>query len=221
MTPLQPQVFDLLEYLIRNRTRVVSKDDLMVAVWGGRIVSESALTTRINAARAAIGDSGEAQRLIRTLPRKGVRFVAQVNEDQPLEALVKAVAADWLVAREAEPKLPLPDRPSVAVLPFENLSGDPEQEYFSDGMVDDIITGLSRIKWLFVIARNSSFIYKGRAAEVKQVEANSVCVTCSKAVCARWGSRINGQLIDTATGAHVWAERYDRMFDDIFAFRMR
>jgi len=153
---ITPQVFDLLEYLIRNRERVVSKDDLINAIWNGRIVSDAALTTRLNSARAALGDSGEEQRLIKTLPRKGFRFVGAVREERaPATAL--------------KPALALPDKPSIAVLPFENMSGDPEQEYFADGMVEEIITALSRFKSLFVIARNSSFTFKGKAVDIKEV----------------------------------------------------
>ena len=130
---VEPKVFDLLVHLAGNRERVVSKDDLIVAVWNGRIVSESALTSCINAARAAIGDSGEVQRLIKTLPRKGIRFVGLVREEVgPTRAAAASVSA---------PHLP-PDKPSIAVLPFANLSGDPEQDYFTDGIVEDIITGL-------------------------------------------------------------------------------
>ena len=162
---IAPQVFDLLDYLIRNRERVVTKDDLINAIWNGRIVSEAALTTRLNAARTAISDSGEAQRLIKTLPRKGFRFVGQVVEAAKAELPV----ADHGHLDIAQPALALPDRPSIAVLPFQNMSGDPEQEYFADGIVDDIITALSRFKLLFVIARNSSFTYKGRAVDIKQV----------------------------------------------------
>jgi adenylate cyclase len=119
------------------------------------------------------------------------------------------------------PTLALPDKPSIAVLPFQNMSGDPEQDYFADGMVEDIITGLSRIKWLFVIARNSSFTYKGRAVDVKQVgrELGVRYVLEGSVRKAADRVRITGQLIDVATGAHVWAERYDRKFDDIFALQ--
>jgi adenylate cyclase len=119
------------------------------------------------------------------------------------------------------PVLALPNRPSIAVLPFQNMSGDPEQEYFADGMVDDIITGLSRIKWLFVIARNSTFIYKGRAVDVKQVgrELGVRYVLEGSLRRATDRVRISGQLVDAATGAHVWAERYDRKLDDIFALQ--
>ncbi len=119
------------------------------------------------------------------------------------------------------PVLSLPDRPSIAVLPFQNMSGDPEQDYFADGMVEDIITGLSRIKWLFVIARNSTFTYKGRAVDVKQVgrELGVRYVLEGSVRKAADRVRIVGQLIDTASGAHIWAERYDRKVDDIFALQ--
>jgi DNA-binding winged helix-turn-helix (wHTH) protein len=134
--PVEPQVFDLLVYLVQNRDRVVTKDDLLDAVWSRRFVSESNLTTRINAARKAIGDSGEEQRLIRTVPRKGFRFIGVVSI--PAENATRDVPA-----RTATTPLPLPDKPSIAVLPFDNISGDPEQEYFADGMVEEIITALS------------------------------------------------------------------------------
>jgi adenylate cyclase len=133
--PIAPQVFDLLEYLLRHRERVVSKDDLIAAVWEQRIVSDAALTTRINVARSAIADTGDEQRLIKTLPRKGFRVVGAVREDP---GTVGDASVETL--RRVKP----PDKPSVAVLPFANLSADPEQEYFGDGVVEDIITALSR-----------------------------------------------------------------------------
>ena len=119
----------------------------------------------------------------------------------------------------ASPSLPLPDKPSIAVLPFQNLSGDPEQEYFCDGMVDDIITGLSRIKWLFVIARNSSFVYKGRAVDMKQVGRDLGVRYVLEGSVRKGGNRlrITSQLIEAEAGTHLWAERYDRPLDDIFA----
>ena len=157
IVPIAPLAFDLLEFLIRNRERVLTKDDLIASIWNGRIVSESALSTCINAVRSAINDTGGRQRLIRTLPRKGMRFVGAVREAQKPDAFI----ATGSVMEQPRPALFLPDRPSIAVLPFTNMSGDPEQDYFADGMVEEIITALSRLRWLFVIARNSSFTYKG------------------------------------------------------------
>jgi TolB-like protein/Tfp pilus assembly protein PilF len=214
-----PQVFDLLDYLIRNRERVVSKDDLINAIWNGRIVTDAALTTRLNAARTAIGDSGDEQRLIKTLPRKGFRFVGTVREAQR----PASVAVTDTPAQQPKPALPFPDKPSIAILPFTNLSSDPEQEYFADGMVDDIITALSRFKALFVIARNSSFTYKGRAVDVKQVgrELGVRYVLEGSVRKAANRVRITGQLVDTATGGHLWAERFDGGLDDIFDLQDR
>ena len=217
VVPLAPQVFDLLDYLIRNRERVVSKDDLIDAIWNGRIVSDAALTTRLNAARTAIGDSGEEQRLIKTLPRKGFRFVGAVREAQ---GPAGPATADNAI-EPPRPALTLPDKPSIAILPFTNLSSDPEQDYFADGMVEDIITALSHFKALFVIARNSSFTYKGRAVDVKQVgrELGVRYVLEGSVRKAANRVRITGQLVDTATGAHLWADRFDGGLGDIFALQ--
>ena len=119
---------------------------------------------------------------------------------------------------DAKKPLPLPDKPSIAVLPFQNMSGDPEQEYFTDGMVEDIITALSRFKSLFVIARNSSFTYKGKAVEIKQVGRElGVRYVLEGSVRKAGGKvRITGQLTEAATGAHLWADRFDGLLDDIF-----
>ena len=214
VVPTTPQVFDLLDYLIRNRERVVSKDDLINAIWNGRIVSDAALTTRLNVARSAIGDSGEEQRLIKTLPRKGFRFVGQVREAQgPTHSNV----ADHRV-EQPKPALTLPDKPSIAVLPFANLSSDPEQEYFADGVVEDITMALSRFRWLFVIARNSSFTYKGRAVDVKQVGRELGVRYVLEGSVRKAGNRIRiaGQLIDAETGAHLWADHFEGALEDMF-----
>jgi TolB-like protein len=212
---VEPQVFDLLVYLVGNRDRVVSKDDLIGAVWGGRAVSDSTLTSRINAARKAIGDSGEEQKLIRTVARKGLRFVGAVSE-QPRGKMVPQ-GDDH---REAiRPALPLPDRPAIAVLPFTNMTGDPAQEYFSDGISEDIITALSKLRWFFVIARNSSFIYKDKAVHLKQVAGELGVGYVVEGSVRRGGDRvrITVQLNDVSTGSHIWAERYDRSLADVFA----
>ena len=213
-----PQVFDLLLYLVQNREHVVSKDELLDVVWGGRIVSESTLTSHINAARKAIGDSGQEQRLIRTVARKGFRFVGDVREAQPSDGFSSAKAEPANANEPSAHALALPDKPSIAVLPFLNLSGDPEQEYFADGVVEDIISALSRIRWLFVIARNSSFTYKGRAVDVKQVgrELGVRYVLEGSVRKAANRVRITGQLIDATTGGHLWADRFEGTLDDIF-----
>ena len=205
---VEPQVFDLLLYLIQHRERVISKDELISTVWQGRMVSESALFNRINAVRSAIGDTGQQQRLIKTLPRKGIRFSGEVREeDVPGPALAKGSG------------LALPDRPSLAVLPFTNLSGDPDQEYFADGISEDLITGLARIRWLFVSARNSAFVYKHRAVDVKQVSRELGVRYVLEGSVRRSGNRlrVSAQLVDATTGGHHWAERYDRKLGDIFS----
>jgi adenylate cyclase len=209
LIPLEPKVFDLLVHLIERRERVISKDDLLASLWDGRIVSESALSTCINAARSAIGDSGDAQRLIKTLPRKGVRFIGEVRENQAQTGAVEV----------RRPPFALPDRPSIAVLPFANLGGDPRQEYFSDGISGDIITELSRFSELMVIARNSTFQYKGKAVDVREVGRELGVRYVLEGSIRRNGDRIriNAQLIDATTGANRWADRYDRDLRDVFA----
>jgi TolB-like protein len=216
LAPIAPQVFDILVYLIRNRERVVSKDDLITAIWDGRIVSDSALTTRLNGARNAVGDSGNEQRLIKTFPRKGIRFVGVVREEKPAGALP--------VDHETRPPgaiLALPDKPSIAVLPFANLSGDTLQDYFTDGVVEDIITELSRFSELFVIARNSSFTYKARSVDVRDVGRDLGVRYVLEGSVRKVANRVRmtGQLIDAATGAHIWADRFESELEDIFALQ--
>ena len=217
VVPLTPKEFDLLEYLIRNRDHVVGKDDLIAVVWNGRSVSDAAVTTRINAARSAIGDTGKAQRLIRTLPRRGIRFVGTVREEQMRESRRAADAATDL----SRPALALPDKPSVAVLPFttHDLTSGPAHDYFSDGIAEDIITELSRFSELFVIARNSSFRYRDSAIDLQRV-SRELGVRYVLTGSIRRGDgrvRIAAQLIDALTATHRWAERYDRMLQDVFA----
>ncbi len=215
-----PKVFDLLDFLIRNRDRVVSKDDLINAIWNGRSVSDAALATRLNAARTAIGDTGQEQRLIKTLPRKGFRFVGSILQAQ---GPTSAPVGDDGQIESPRPVLALPDKPSIAVLPFQNLSDDPEQDYFADGMVEDIITGLSRSKLLFVISRNSSFTYKAKAVEIKQVGRELGVRYVLEGSVRKVGKRIRvtGQLIDATTGAHIWADKFDSDLEEIFDLQDR
>ncbi len=216
LVAMQPQVFDLLVHLVKHRDHVVSRDDLIALVWGGRIVSDSTLDSRVNAARNAVGDNGKEQKLIRTIPRKGLRFVGLVNGHSDGERPGTAAPEG---GEQPQPTLPLPDRPAIAVLPFDNMSGDQEQEYFSDGISEDIITALSKLRWFFVIARNSSFTYKGKAVHMKQVAAELGVRYVVEGSVRKNGDRvrITAQLNDTATGSHIWAEHYDRDLLDVFA----
>jgi TolB-like protein/Tfp pilus assembly protein PilF len=209
IVPLQPQVFDLLLYLVEQRARVVSKVDLFGRVWDNRTVSDSTLNSRINAARKALGDDGEAQRLIKTIPRKGFRFVGEVLEQ------ARAVTVSAATAPLRSP----PDRPAIAVLAFENMSDDPEQEYFCDGIAEDILTALSKVRWFLVIARNSSFTYKGRAVHIRQIAEELGVGYVVEGSVRKAGERvrITAQLNDATTGSHIWAEHYDRELGDVFA----
>jgi TolB-like protein len=214
---VEPQVFDLLVHLIENRDHVVSKDDLIETVWDGRIVSESTLTSRINAARRAVGDSGKDQAVIRTIARKGFRFVGDV---QPLRSAGGAALQPLDPTGEPlHPPLPALDRAAIAVLPFANLSGEPEQEYFSEGISEDIITALSKLRWFYVIARNSSFIYKQKSVHHQQIGEELGVGYVVEGSVRKDGDhvRIAAQLVDVATGSHLWAERYDRNLADVFA----
>lgn len=219
LVAVEPQVFDLLEFLVRARERVVSRDDLLATVWHGRDVSDATLSSRINSARAAIGDNGKDQRLIRTLPRKGVRFVGVVRE-VPVSSTERAVEA---MLESVKPRMADPNGPSIAVLAFTNMGGDPKQDYFSDGMAEDIITALSRVSGLFVIARNSSFTYKGTAVDIRRVGRELGVGYVLEGSVRRSGEqlRISGQLIDAATGAHLWADRYDGDLNDVFELQDR
>src|SRR6478672_6645161 len=225
---VEPQVFDVLVHLINRHDRVVSKDELIAMVWHGRIVSDSTLNSRINAARQAIGDSGQQQSFIRTVARRGFRFVGDLREEpstadvdasMPAQAIDKRLPADGSHAYADDTgRRSFPDSPSIAVLPFQNMSRDPEQDYFADGIVEDIITALSHFRQLFVIARNSTFVYKGRAIDVKQVGRELGVRYVLEGSIRKSGNRlrITGQLIDAATGAHLWADRFDGALEDIF-----
>jgi TolB-like protein/Flp pilus assembly protein TadD len=209
-----PQVFDLLEYLIRNRQRIVSKDDLIDAVWNGRVVSDAALTTRLNAARSAIGDTGEKQRLIKTLPRKGFRFVGAVQEAQrhKVEPVDSAAHSGTIPSSSPVPRL------SIVVLPFANLNRDPEQDYFVDAVTENLTTDLSRINGSFVIGRHTAFTYKNKSVDLKQIgrELNVRYVLEGSVQRAANRLRVNVQLIDAATANHLWAERFDKPVVDLF-----
>src|SRR5262245_61440513 len=208
---LEPQVFDLIAYLVKNRDRVITKNDLIAAVWDGRIVSDSTLTSRVNSARKAVGDSGEEQRLIRTYARKGVRFVGDVQEAaELLSPESNAQGAPSLgVAR---------GKPCVAVLPFDNLSSDPEQEYFSEGVTEDIITALSKYRSILVVARNSTFALMRRGGDARHIGRDLCANYIVRGSVRRIGPRvrITAQLVETESRQQIWAEQYDRELQDIY-----
>ncbi len=214
---VEPQVLDLLIYLVDNRDRVVTKDDMIASIWGGRPVSDTALTSRIYAARKAIGDTGRDQKLIRTVSRKGLRFIGRLDPPSAGVSLPEVPPSPDALA-ELRRAGPAPDRPVIAVLPFNNMSDEPDQEYFSDGISEDLITALSKLRWFFVIARNSSFIYKGKAVHVRQVGEELGAGYVVEGSVRKSGDRIRitAQLNDVASGSHVWAERYDRDAADVF-----
>jgi TolB-like protein/Flp pilus assembly protein TadD len=202
--PVQPQVFALLTFLIENRTRVVSKDEIIDTVWQGRAVGDGTLNARINALRRALGDDGATQGVIKTLPRQGFRFVATLDEDTgtaPTHVQTTPTGSA-----------------SIAVLPFMNISGDQEQLYFADGLTEDLITDLSKIQDLFVIARNSSFAFRNSPQNVSDIGRELGVAFVLEGSVRRAGDRIriNAQLIETRSGGHVWAERYDGTVQDIF-----
>jgi TolB-like protein len=196
---------DILCVLVSAKGKVVTKDELMAQVWSGLVVEESNIHVHVSALRKALEEGESGQTYVVTVTGRGYRFIG-------LESSTSVQQTD------TQRKLSLPDRPSIAVLPFTNLSGAPEQEYFADGIVEDIITALSHMRWLFVIARNSSFTYKGRAVDVKQVgrELGVRYLLEGSVRKAADRVRITGQLIDAATGAHLWADRFDGGVEDIF-----
>jgi TolB-like protein len=213
---LRPKTFDLLAVLARNPGRTLSRDELLDAVWPGVTVTDESVTQCVREVRRAIGDPDG--RLLRTVARRGYRLDGAVVPVMPAGDRVTAAFTS------SEPSVPslslaLPDKPSIAVLAFDNMSSDPDQEYFSDGVADDIITELSRSRSLFVIARNSSFTYKGRAVDVKQVARELGVRYVVEGSVRRSGgrARISAQLIDAETDHHLWAERYDRDDAELFA----
>jgi len=207
--PVEPQVFELISYLARNAGRLITKDELIENIWNGRIVSDATLASRLKSARRAIGDDGERQTWIKTVHGRGVRFVGEVAVEQ-----APAARADTTAATSS-------GRPSIAVLPFSSVGEDTEQSGLAYGLSEDIITDLSRVSGLTIAARNSSFAYQGKPVPIQNVAAElGVGYVLEGSLRHADGRvRVTAQLIDGRSGCHVWAERYDRSFDDIFALQ--
>jgi TolB-like protein len=205
---LRSRALEILCVLASAKGEVVTKDELMARVWPGVVVEENVIQVHVSALRKALDEEKSGQSHVVTVPGRGYRLVG-------LQPPPRAISAE----PDSKRHLALPDRPSIAVLPFQNMSSDPEQEYFADGMVEDIIAGLSRIKWLFVIARNSSFVYKGKAVDIRQAGRELGVRYLLEGGVRKSGNRvrITSQLIEAETGTHLWVERYDRLLDDIFA----
>jgi adenylate cyclase len=199
------RALDILGVLVERPGELVSRAEIIAAVWPATAVEDSNLNVQIAALRRVLDERRPEGSCIQTVPGRGYRFTDAVTRVEAQALPPGAVP-------------PLPDKPSVAVLPFENMSGDPEQDYFADGVVDEIITALSRIRWLFVIARNSSFTYKRQAIDVRQVGRELGVRYVLEGAVRRAGGRvrITAQLIDATTGAHLWADRFDGSLEDIF-----
>ena len=203
--PLRRQSFELLRLVVENAGRLISRDTINRAIWPDVAVTDDSIAQCVREVRSAIGD--QTHRILRTTHRRGYLFAGEVT------------AVHGPAAGRASPPLRLPDKPSLAVLPFQNMSADPEQVYFVDGLVEDITTALSCIRSLFVIARNSAFTYKGRAVDVRQIGRELGVRYVLEGSVRRVGNRlrITSQLVDAIAGAHLWAGRYDRDLSDIFA----
>jgi TolB-like protein len=212
--PLRPKSFNLLTHFVTNAGRLLTKDELMQAVWPGVFVTEDSLVKCVKEIRQALGDSQQV--LIKTVPGRGYIFDLAVTAAEPVGT------ADSKAPRERDRRGIAPiaaaQKPSIVILPFQNMSGDPEQEYFADGVVEEITAALSRVRSFFVIARNSAFTYKGRAVDLKQV-ARELGVRYILEGSVRKAAdrvRITAQLVDAESGNHLWADRYDRDATDVF-----
>jgi TolB-like protein/class 3 adenylate cyclase len=209
--PVEPQVFDLLVFLARNHGRTVTREEIFAAIWGDRIVSDAALSSQIKAARRALDDDGAAQRMIATVHGRGFRFVAPIAGAEPAPAERHETTVDDALARIAR-------RPSVAVLPFANLNRDPDEDFFADGITEDIITALSRNRWLTVIARNPAFAFRNSNDSIRvigeKLDADYVVTGSVRKAGSRF--RITVQVVEAPSELSVWSERFDRDMVDIF-----
>ncbi|HEX4761163.1 MAG TPA: tetratricopeptide repeat protein, partial [Sphingomicrobium sp.] len=216
---VEPQVFDLLHYLLCERDRVISKDELIETVWRGRIVSESTLSSRINAARKAVGDSGEQQCMIRTYPRRGIRFVGRVEEESSTGA--GSVAASGVPppspAGQETGGEPAPGKPRVAVLAFRNISDDPAISHLAEGVGEDILAGLSCHRSLELLSASATGSSTGQAADVRSIgtACNAGYLVCGSLRQIGGFTRLTAQLFETAAGRHLWSEQHDLIAGDL------
>src|SRR5882757_9859668 len=196
------RALDVLSVLAAARGDVVTKDELLARVWPGQVVEENNLQVQASALRKALDEEKSGQSYLVTVPSRGYRLIGVAGSSHGPA---------------------LPDKPSIAVLPFQNMSDDPQQEYFADGIVEDIITGLSRSKLMFVISRNSSFTYKGKAVDIKQVSRELGVRYVLEGSVRKAGKRVRvtGQLIDASTDAHIWADKFDSDLEGIFDLQDR
>jgi TolB-like protein/DNA-binding winged helix-turn-helix (wHTH) protein len=238
---IEPQVFDLIVHLVRNHERIVSKDELIETIWNGRIISEAALSSRINGARRALGDNGNDQALIRTLHKRGFRFVGNVQAVTAPDADAQAVRlapddggaapADVPVSVSVSAEVRRLDdvvseavkaeavtRPSIAVLPFGNMSDDPENDYFSYGLTEDIIRLLARNRWLSVISRHSTVAFQGRTVDAREIgeQLGVRYVMVGSVRKSRDTVRITAELVRAADSKQLWSDKYDLQLEYIF-----
>ena len=208
--PLGSRALDVLCVLAAAKGEVVSKDELMTRVWPGLVVEENNIQVHISALRKVLDEGMSGQTHIVTVPGRGYRLIGLT-----LPASSDAASSENTLSPARS------ERASIAVLPFQNMSGDPEQEYFADGMAGEIITGLSRVKWLSVISRNSSFIYKNKPVAIKEIADKFGVRYVLDGSVRKSGKRVRiaAQLIDARTDAHIWAEQYDRILEDVFALQ--
>lgn len=214
--PLEPQVFSLLAYLIEHRERLVPKNELFEKLWDGRVVTDSALTSRVKSARQAVGDSGKAQRFIKTIHGKGFRFVADV---QFAHSTGLALAGDD--AEKSDVGIETSQRPSIAVLPFRNLADTSPYDTIADGLAHELITELARLRWLLVIARGSSFRLRAPNIDLRDVGRVLGVRYCLSGTVEVSGRQITVtiELADTRSGEVIWGERYAGYVDDVHAVR--
>ena len=236
---IEPQVFDLIVHLVKNHDRIVSKDELIDTVWNGRIISEAALSSRINGARRALGDNGNDQAMIRTLHKRGFRFVGDVKVVNSTDAAAVPLAPDGekITAGNAPVAVSVSagvsrlddivsetvkaeaiTRSSIAVLPFKNMSDEPDNDYFSYGLTEDIIRLLARNRWLSVISRHSTIAYKGREVDPREVgeQLGVKYVMVGSVRKNRDAVRITAELVRAADGQQLWSDKYDLQLEYIF-----